>query len=76
MLAGLLKTRGYDLSFTMLEIGARPAGSQREPFYRLVEQFPSSRLAAFEVDPHLCNDLNREALQGVTYYPVALGKAE
>lgn len=76
MLAGLLKTRGYDLSFTMLEIGACPAGSQREPFYRLIEQFPSSRLAAFEVDPHLCNDLNREALQGVTYYPVALGKAE
>lgn len=76
MLARLLKTRGYDLSFTMLEIGARPADSQREPFYRLVEQFPSSRVAAFEVDPHLCNDLNRKSPRGVTYYPVALGKTE
>lgn len=75
MLARIIKANGHDLSFVMLEIGARPE-SQREPFYGLVEQFPLSKLVAFEVDRQVCNDLNKGAPRGVTYYPVALGKTE
>lgn len=75
MLARIIKANGYHPSFTMLEIGARPE-SQREPFYVLAEQFPSSRLVAFEVDRQVCDDLNKGAPRGVTYYPVALGKAQ
>lgn len=75
-LASIIKAKGWDLSFTMLEVGARPSESQRELFYSLIEQFPSSRVAAFEVDPQVCDHLNKEAPLGVTYYPVALGKTE
>jgi FkbM family methyltransferase len=76
MLARIIKANGWDLSFTVLEIGARPSESQREPFYGLIEQFPASSVAAFEVDPRVCAHLNKEAPRGVTYYPVALGKTE
>ena len=74
VLASLLKEAGYNLSFTILEIGARPIG--KEPFHILLRDFPSSRIFAFEVDPILCKELNRKATVGIHHYPYALGKTE
>ena len=64
------------LSFTILEIGARPLEGQKEPFYQLLDIFPESRIIAFEVDKDFCEQLNRKAKPGITFFPVALGRAE
>jgi hypothetical protein len=39
------------LSFEILEIGAVPLGGAPEPFHRLLDDFPGSRIHAFELDP-------------------------
>ncbi len=64
------------LSFTCLEIGALPLEGQTEPFHQLLDFFPQSKIIAFEVDEHLCQQLNQQAKPGITYYPVALGRTE
>jgi FkbM family methyltransferase len=64
------------LAFTILEIGALPLDGQTEPFYQLMDLFPESQIIAFEVDKNTCEQLNRNAKPGVTYYPVALGRTE
>ena len=38
------------LRFEILEIGALPLGSKVEPFHRLLDEFPGSRIHAFEID--------------------------
>lgn len=79
MLADLLRTRGVELTFTMIEIGAAPRmqdgqNSGPEPFYRILEAFPSSRVIAFEVDPGLCRELNAKSPPQVQFYAQALGR--
>ncbi|MEA3417404.1 MAG: FkbM family methyltransferase [Thermodesulfobacteriota bacterium] len=74
MLESILREAGYDLSFTILEIGALPMGE--EPFHKLLKEYPSSRILAFEVDPVLCAELNGKATRGIHFYPYALGKTE
>ena len=76
MLTSLLKTRGYDLTFTLMEIGARIIERHGEPFYRLLETFPTSRILAFEVDPEECSRLNVNGSTGVIFFPYAIGKTE
>ena len=76
MLASLLKARGYDLRFNMLDIGALPIDGQTEPFHKLLETYPSSRLSGLEIDPRLCDELNRKAPATIRYYPCALGRTE
>ena len=76
MLAQLLAERGGELSFHMVEIGAAPPGAEQEPFYALLDVFPSSRIAAVELDPDLCDTLNDAAAVGLRYYPCALGRAD
>lgn len=71
-----LKARGVSLSFNMLDVGARPVEGQDEPFRRLLALFPASRLSAVEIDPVLCDELNRSAAPNVRYYPCALGRTE
>ncbi len=61
-----------DLTFTMLEVGARKTSEHAEPFYQFLNNFPGSRIIAFEVDSEICHQLNANAPSGVTYYPVAL----
>ncbi|HEX2826750.1 MAG TPA: FkbM family methyltransferase [Burkholderiales bacterium] len=63
----------YSLSFSVLEIGARPVGGEREPFHALLDLFPASRMSALEIDPALCDELNRNAPRGQRYYSCALG---
>ena len=74
MLAKLLAAAQHDLSFKLLDVGARPVREGREPFHDLLDIFPSSRLSALEIDPAVCEKLNGDARPGVRYYPCALGK--
>ncbi len=65
-----------DLSFTMLEIGALPLEGQQEPFHKLLDIFPKSRVIAFEVDEKLCKDLNKKSRSNIKYFPTALGRTD
>jgi hypothetical protein len=57
----VLRDHGIDLDFTVLEVGARPIGSEREPFYILPDIFPASRILGFEPDLAHCEKLNGSA---------------
>jgi FkbM family methyltransferase len=75
LVAWLLKEHGIEPEFIVLDAGALPVkGSKQDPFYLLPDVFPSARIAAIEVDPVLCAELNRQASRGVRYFPVALGR--
>jgi FkbM family methyltransferase len=76
VLAPLLKANGFDLAFNMLNIGAAPVKGAEEPFWQLLEVFPASSLSGVELDPQLCDELNRHAGARVRYYPAAIGKTE
>jgi FkbM family methyltransferase len=65
-----------DLQITMLEVGARPLSSDREPYWVLLDVFPNAHIHAFEVDEALCIELNQTAPKKVTYHPLALGRPE
>jgi FkbM family methyltransferase len=73
-LAQLVRTAEPSLRFTMLEVGAVPLDGVPEPFHRLRDLFPGSRIIAFEVDPELCRSLNDQAPPGHHYYATALGR--
>ena len=65
-----------ELAFTMCEIGAAPHEKNENEFLELLQVFPGSKVAAFELDTALCGELNRTAPAGIHYYPVALGRTE
>ena len=73
-LAQLVNSVHSGVAFTILEIGALPLGGEKEPFHRLVELFPGSRIIAIELEEKLCEELNRTAPQGISYFPEALGR--
>jgi FkbM family methyltransferase len=73
-LAGVLRSRGISISFNLIEIGALPIEGQVEPFYQLLKLFPASHLSAFEINPALCEKLNRRAEPNIRYFPCALGR--
>lgn len=75
MLASLLASKEYDLALNMLEVGAVPDG-RSEPFYDLLDVFPSARLAGVDLDPEKCGELARTARQGAYYYAYALGRTQ
>lgn len=75
-LAKLVLKYEDSLTFTVLEIGALPMGSEPEPFHQLLDLFPGSQILAFEVETELCEKLNKEAKPGIKYYATALGRAE
>ncbi len=76
VLAPLLKANGFDLAFNMLNIGALPIKGAEEPFWQLLDHFPASCLSAVELDPELCDELNRHAPARVRYYAAAIGLRE
>ena len=73
-LGAVIQEVDNNLSFNILEIGARPIGGAIEPFYLILDLFPASTINAFEVDAELCEKLNNEAKTGLKYHPVALGR--
>lgn len=75
-LAELILKHEDSITFTMLEIGAVPLEGNPELFYQLLDFFPGSQILAFEVDPDLCEKLNKTARQGIKFFPTALGRTE
>jgi FkbM family methyltransferase len=73
-LATIITQQHRPLTFTLIEIGARPVEGQQEPFHAILDAFPGSRVVAFELDEELCAELNRKANPGVQFYPAALGR--
>ena len=63
LLADILRAAGYELSFTFLEVGARPTTG--EPFYELLSVFPGSRIVAVEADEEVCAAQNAKNIATV-----------
>ncbi|MEB3302471.1 MAG: FkbM family methyltransferase [Cyanobacteriota bacterium] len=63
-----------DLTFEILEIGAVQLAPEPEPFYRLLDDFPGSRVHAFELDPASCEALSAQARPGLVIHPAAIGR--
>lgn len=49
--------------------------NSKEPFYELLDHFPSSKIFAFEIEKEVCAKMNTKAQKGVKYYPHALGSS-
>lgn len=76
MLEKIIKQVSPELTLTILDIGAVPIAGQEEKAHGLVRDYPGSRVIGFEVDPEVCNRINRTTADHMTFYPVALGRAE
>lgn len=75
LLASIVREQRPHLAFTVLEVGALPLrGQGTEPFYKLIDLFPGSRVIGLEVEEALCDELNAKAGLGIQYFPVALGE--
>ena len=75
ILAQFVKQTNIKCSFKIIEIGALHVHDQKEPFYELLDHFPSSEIIGFEVEKEVCEQMNSKSPEGVKYYPYALGKA-
>ncbi len=75
ILAQFVKQTNIKCSFKIIEIGALNIHDQKEPFYELLDHFPSSEIIGFEVEKEVCEQMNSKSPKGVKYYPYALGKA-
>lgn len=70
----MIKNHNASLTFTIFEVGALPLVNEAtEPFHELLDLFPGSRIVAFETEQELCDQLNKSAKTGLTYYLTALG---
>ncbi len=63
------------MTFTVVDVGARPMGGPQEPYMQLLRDFPGSRVVAFEFDPAECEQFNAQSPPGLRFYPYALGSA-
>ena len=70
-----IKKTNIELNFNIIEIGALQIQDKKEPFYQLLDYFPSSKIIGFEIDQEVCEKMNINSREGVKYYPYALGKA-
>ena len=74
-LVKIIRETKVDCKFNLLEIGAAKTGETKEPFYKILDYFPHSKIIGFEIDKRVCDKMNSEASEGIKYYPYALGKA-
>tara|TARA_B100000989_G_scaffold164428_1_gene122898 strand:+ start:338 stop:1207 length:870 start_codon:yes stop_codon:yes gene_type:complete len=74
-LVEFIKKTNIDISFKIIEIGALQIQDQKEPFYELLDYFPSSQIIGFEIEKEVCEKMNHNSREGIKYYPYALGKA-
>ena len=65
----------FDISFTMLEVGAVSLSETPERFYELLDYFPDSKIIGFELDEDVCHEMNSKARKGIQYFPYALGES-
>ena len=66
-LVNIIKKTNIDLSFKIIEIGALQIQDQKEPFYELLDHFPSSKIIGFEIEKDVCEKMNANSHQGVKY---------
>lgn len=76
ILAKLVAERHPALAFNIVELGAVPVAGHPEPFHKLLQFFPASRISAVELEPAVCEQLNLAARPGMRYYPQAIGRSE
>ena len=57
----LIKNNNIDINFTLIEIGAVQLSTEKEPFYELLDHFPSSKIIGFEIDKEICTEMNLSA---------------
>ena len=69
-----IKELDGSLKFEIIEIGAHPYSQKEEPFYKILEFFPNSRINAFDVDKDECIKLNKISKKGVKFFPYAIGE--
>ena len=74
-LVEFVKERNINLNFNIIEIGALQVQDKKEPFYELLDYFPSTKIIGFEIEKEVCDKMNSRAREGVKYYQYALGKA-
>jgi len=74
ILVKLLKQSNISLNFKIIEVGALKIQDQDEPFYELLDYFPSTKIIGFEIEKEICEKMNSQAKEGVKYYSHALGK--
>ena len=74
-LVEIIRETKVNCIFNLLEIGAAKTGKTKEPFYKILDYFPHSKIIGFEIDKRVCDKMNSEASEGIKYYPYALGKA-
>ena len=74
-LVEIIRETKVNCIFNLLEIGAAKTGKTKEPFYKIIDYFPHSKIIGFEIDKKVCDKMNSEASEGIKYYPYALGKA-
>ena len=73
--AEVINKTDIDISFTLIEVGAvQLPNGKIEPFYQLLDYFPSSKIIGFEIDEDICAKQNLKARAGVKYYSHALGQ--
>lgn len=73
-LVEFIKKTNIDINFKIIEIGALQIQDQKEPFYELLDYFPSSKIIGFEIEKEVCEKMNSNSREGINYYPYALGK--
>jgi len=74
-LCEIIKNSNTEIIFTIVEIGALRLRGHSEPFYELLDYYPSSKILGFELDKEVCEKMNSNSREGVKYYPYAIGKA-
>ena len=74
VLADLIKQTNIVFSFKIIEVGALKIHEKEEPFYELLDYFPSSKIIGFEIEKEVCEKMNSEAKDGIKYYSYALGE--
>jgi len=74
-LVEFVKQTNININFKIIEIGALQVQDNKEPFYELLDYFPSTKIIGFEIEKEVCEKMNSQSHEGVEYYPYALGKA-
>ena len=74
-LVGHIKQTNININFTIIEVGALQIQTKKEPFYELLDYFPSSKIIGFEIEKEVCEKMNSESRKEIKYYAHALGKA-
>ena len=73
-LVEFVKQTNININFKIIEIGALQVQDNKEPFYELLDYFPSTKIIGFEIEKEICEKMNSQAKEGVKYYSHALGK--